>query len=881
MSRSLLSTKIHLPPLRHNLVPRTQLIEKLERGMQAGARLTLVSAPAGFGKTTLIRSWLDSSEVPGTWLTIDEEDNDPYRFLRYLIGALQGVSAALGESIITLLDHAQTPPLDTLISGLINEIAAFGNAVILVLDEYQLIVAGPVHQLLSFLLSNQPQNLHLAIATREDPPLPLPRMRARGLITEIRENDLRFTSSEAETFMRMTLGLDLPDEAIGALENRTEGWITGLQLAGLAIQRDALNAEEFILDFAGSDRFIVDYLMTEVMAHESEPTYEFLRCTSILSQLTAPLCDQLLNRDDSQTILEKLENTNLFLIPLDNRREWYRYHRLFAEMLRLTLTKEERGRLHLGATEWYGKNGFMEQSIQHAEAYSLLTGDHDPLEAWVAQAVLATLHQGGTSLVATWLNLISEEKILQNPDLAMSKAWANAMNGSMASARHYAEAAERTLGDWPKAAINRGHIQTLKAFIALTMEEDFGAAHELSHSALSNLDEADSYWRLIALWLRAEAKERTIHLSAAIRDLREAYYLSQALDNRVFTIAVASALIEALNQHGERDEALRVCQEALLQHTGISGKLEPLAGLLLNQAGHLHYEENEIDQAVEEHERGFSTSKQHAIPIYTVVTMALYAHALTAGNRRGDALKALEIANQFSISDSPGERRWILAQEASIRMKNGDFAFAEYWIKQTGMTPQDAFNPATIDTYLTYARYLLDKGKLIDASTILNRLEALTRERGFIRPLITVQILRSIIEERTGNHEEALAIMRDAISLSVPGNYRRAFIEEEGETFGLLSEIRQTSPAFIQSLLSWAEDDAYSQVNQTLAEPLSQREIEVLELIASGHSNAEIARKLFIAVGTVKRHTNNIYGKLAVGSRTQAVARAMEIGILS
>jgi LuxR family maltose regulon positive regulatory protein len=365
----LLSTKLHVPAARPDRVARSRLVARLAEGLRRGHRLTLVSAPPGFGKTMLIREWVGSAERQVAWLSIDEGDNDAMRFLRYLVGALDQADDRVGRA---LLQTSLSASCQELMIALINRLAETGADFILVLDDYHCIGDDAVHELVTFLLANQPPSLHVVIGTREDPPLPLARMRARDQLTEIRERDLRFTSDEVAAFLNQTMNLGLSPPSIASLAARTEGWITGLQLAGLALrqltggQRLQSDADEFVAAFAGDDRYIVDYLLTEVLDREPEPIRSFLRQTSILDRLSAPVCDALTGRDDSQAMLEQLVSENLFLVRLDNRREWYRYHVLFAEVLRLTLNAPECLELHNKAAAWFQAHGYDELAMHHA-----------------------------------------------------------------------------------------------------------------------------------------------------------------------------------------------------------------------------------------------------------------------------------------------------------------------------------------------------------------------------------------------------------------------------------------------------------------------------------------------------------------------------------
>ncbi len=384
-AKALLTTRFKLPALRPNLVARPRLINRLNEGLSLGRRLTLVAAPAGFGKTTLIGEWVETVDWPVAWLSIDEEVNDPATFLSYLVAALQQVNDRLGSEVLTLLQSPQAIPEQDLVAALINDLSGLEAELLLVLDDYHLVSSFVIHDMLSFLLENQPAGFHIVVGTREDPPLPLARLRARGQISEIRERSLRFTPEEAAAFLNETMKLGLSAESVAALELRTEGWAAGLQLAALAIQeeRDKERAQAFIAAFAGDDRYVIDYLMVEVLQRQPEEIRHFLRQTAVLDKLTAPLCEALLGHDkqisntssqpastSSQAMLEHLDQANLFVIPLDHRRQWYRYHRLFAEALRSSLSPEEQKMLHQRAAKWYETNGFSKEARQHSRAFA-------------------------------------------------------------------------------------------------------------------------------------------------------------------------------------------------------------------------------------------------------------------------------------------------------------------------------------------------------------------------------------------------------------------------------------------------------------------------------------------------------------------------------
>ncbi len=883
MVSPLLSTKLYIPSLRPNSVPRPRLIEQLEGGLRRNRRLSLISAPPGFGKTTLISEWVRGTDRAVGWLSLDEEDNDPAPFLSYLIAALQQVDASIGQTIQPSLRSAQLPPFEGLVTPLINDIVAVSKAFMLVLDDYHLITSPPIHQIVAFLLEHQPPQMHLVISTREDPPLPMARLRARDQMTEVRERDLRFTGEEAAAFLRQTMGLTLSAEAVEALEARTEGWIAGLQLAALALQKEEDSAEGFIAAFTGDDRYIMDYLIAEVLGRLPERTRTFLRETAILDRLSPSLCDAVTGREDSRVILEQLETSNLFLITLDNRREWYRYHRLFAEMLRLTLGRERQARLHQRAMQWYEAHRFTSQAIQHALAYGQASGDLDDAERLIGLAAARTIGRGALTTVRGWLDALPDECIRSRPELAISKGWLLSIDGEMAQAEEYASAAETALqGVEEQPDARRGELLLLRGFIALLGHQDYTQATRLATDALELLPEDDAYWRVIALWVMAEAQERTGPVTHAIDSFRQAQRVGHALGDQAFTVTVDQALAAALNHHGQRREAVRVCEEALARYTDDRGRVAPLAGLILSFLGTLYYEANQLDLARQYLDQGLEYAGQFGIAAYLVPAHGFRARMLYAVGEVDAALKSLHLAQQAAGRTGVTSTSWLLAHEADLRLRQGDLSFALYWAESAGLSPDDTPDYLQLDSHLAFARLLLARKRLDEARRWLARQESFIRERGLNRWLITVSILQSLVEERSGEHKAACELLSRAVGIAAPEAYIRAFLDEDSQVLTLLPDIRQAAPRFVDELLihSYGQPPARGRTPQPLVEPLSERELEVLDLIAGGLSNAEIAARLFIAVGTVKRHINNIYGKINVTSRTQAIVKARELRLI-
>jgi len=925
---ALLTTKLYIPLPRPNLVPRPRLIRHLDAGLRHGHRLTLVSAPPGFGKTTLVSEWVCASTREVAWVSLDEGDDDPVQFLNYLVAALQQVDGRIGRTIQPMLNApgfapASAASLQGLVTPLINDITA-AAPLILVLDDYQLISSPAVHQIVQFLLEHQPPPLHTVLGTRKDPPLSLHQLRARGQITEIRERDLRFTPEEAAAFLNQTMGLQLPPEAVAALEARTEGWIAGLQLAALAmqgmvtqgpaLQKSPADAHAFIAAYTGDDRYVTDYLVAEVLQRQPEPVRRFLQQTAVLDRLTAPLCDALrfgypktpgavrsTGTEDSQAILEHLERANLFLIPLDHQHQWYRYHRLFAGVLRATLNPGQKSILHQRATRWYEDQGHLRPAIHHALAYAAASPEPtlprpDPTatraDSWadardlIRRAAEEMLYTGGLQTLRGWLDALPGDHVRDDGELATYMAWVLALTGDMAQAEVYAQSAGQALGQ-QKPDPAWGKYLTLRSFMAVFVHQDYPQAIEMAASALQALGPDQAHWRVMALWSMAESQERTTDITQAIATLREARQTGRQLGNQVFAATVELFLAIDLHLHGQRREAVTVCEEAIAHYVDDLGHPWPVTGLVFSRLGTLHYEANQLKLARQHVEQGLALSEQLALEGPLMFSYGFAAPTFQALGETAAALADLRKARQLAGQTALADQSWVLAMEANIHLQLGDFAFAVRWAEAAGLSPDDQPDYLHMDQHLVYARLLLAQGRISDARRWLARLEQFNRGRGLTRWLLTVHILQALAAHRSGDRPAVHDRLARALEIAVPGDYYRAFLDEDEVVLDLLSDLRSLATDFVGQLLAFAgigepDADATAKLTavQPLVEPLSERELEVLRLIAAGLNNREIAQELVIAVGTVKRHLNNLYGKLGVHSRTQAVARARNLGLL-
>ncbi|MCL5995459.1 MAG: LuxR C-terminal-related transcriptional regulator [Chloroflexi bacterium] len=890
-----------MPPRRPKCVARPRLIQKLNA--DGHQRLTLVSAPPGFGKTTLLVEWLAEKNEPFrpcdvAWIALDQTDNDPAQFLRYLIASLQQVAGHIGTTVQQFLGTAQSPPVQVLLTMLVGEISTTGTAVRLVLDDYHTITNPAVHQITQFLAEHLPACAHLVIATREDPPLPLPRLRARGQIVEVRERDLRFTPAEAATFLSETMALPLSRSSIAALATRSEGWIAALQLAALLLQEGTEDGSADVLaaEFAGSDRYVMDYLMSEVLDRQPQPVRDFLISTAILDRFTAGLCDAVTQRNDSHIVLEHLAHKNLFLISLDHHREWYRYYRLFAEFLRTRLDSTTLGALHQAAAGWYEHQGLINEAIQHALAAAPISGAWEHAVRLIRATADEQIQNGAVSTLRAWLDQLPQALVCADGELATFRAWTSVMCDDFAQAeRDAAVAAPIAEGDIKAASPSvQGKRLILQAMLAMG-RQDHEQVITLAERALAAFGDTEPHWRTLALWELAEAQERTRPIEQAIASLRQIQSARPGQRTQFFVPAIDAFLAAALNNHGQRRAAIAVCERRLSQQRDVAGHCTIASGMVLTQLTLLHWEGNELALASEYAGRAVALAEQCGFPdllIFALGSAAIVAHAQCDDERVLDLLRrseALVTTEMFS------DTSWLRAWHAGIDLQRGNDMAVARWAESERLSPDSEPTYLHMDSLLVYARFLLAQAHLPEARRLLAHLEDFVMERGLRRYQITVHLLQALLAQQSGEHSAARDRIMCSLKLAVLEGYLRHYLDEGYPILSCLTPIRYVAPEFIDQITNRLTDRLVSQrenkpadaphspqtcLLEPLLEPLTEREHEILRLLNAGLPNAEIARQLFIATGTVKRHLNNIYSKLGVESRTQAIARARELGML-
>jgi ATP/maltotriose-dependent transcriptional regulator MalT len=894
MSATLLGTKLHIPPLRHVLVSRPRLVSRLDKGING--RLTLILAPPGFGKTTLVSSWIHTCENSKStvrprvaWLSLDRNDDEPNRFLTYCILALQTVAPHLGEAAKSMLDFPQLVTPEHLITSLINDLADWQKPILLALDDYHFIQSQAIHGALSFWLDNAPPNFHLLITSREEPTLPLARWRVRGQLAEIGFEDLRFTHDEAETFLRQVMELNLTPETVDQIEERTEGWVAGLQMAALSLQKCPQNnggLTRTLEAFGGQHRFVVDYLAEEVIRQQPAPIRDFLQKTSILDRMTAPLCNAITGQTNSDQILTQLEHANLFLISLDEQRRWYRYHHLFADYLRTALPEDQQRSLHRQASQWYEEHHFTTEAIQHA----LAAQDFESAAQLITRHNDEELKRGGLTTLLGWLNALPEEVVLLNSVLTARKGHILYLRGQRAEAQPYKEALEATsLKDIPPA--QRGESCVFLADLAIN-EGRAADCLTLTQEALFLFGYSEAFSRTLALSLAGQAQRMLRDFKGAIHTLQQAVEWGRRSGNHLVGLNALSHLVPLLYFQGRRLEAIILCQRALDSYVDVRGQPLPLSGLLHVPLGILHYEANELERARRYLEIGIALCNQLGM-----LHLALTGQRFLAKLQFAEA----EIEAAFAtLSDAQGlaarlgnlrAEKAIIAVTADLHLRQGDVAAATHLLESS-----TAPNAQREHERLTRIRLLLKQGRSEAAESLLEEMANVVEQDGRVARLITIYVLQALTAHALVNEQLAQTRLEKALHLGSPENYQRLFLDE-GEVVGtLLRPLRHVAPNFVSLLLralcpkaSVSKAASKSEVvppggqaisGKWLVEPLTDRELEVLRLVAEGLSNEGIGGKLFISTGTVKWYLNGIYQKLDVRNRTEAVARAREHQIL-
>ena len=892
---------------------RPRLIERLNAGQDH--KMTLISAPVGFGKTTLVSEWVEDLRQNTNnnhqnnkiaWLSLEENDNEIIRFLTYSIAALQTIETNVAKGLLNSLQSPQPPPTEVILTALINEITKIPDKIVFVLDDYHNIESSPIDEALTFWLNHMPPQMRLVIVSRDDPQLPIARLRARNQLTELRAVDLRFTLSEAAEFLHQSISSDLSSEDIAALEARTEGWIAGLQLAAISMQghNDIAN---LIKSFTGSHRFVLDYLIEEVLEQQSESVQTFLLQTSILDRMNGSLCDALTGQDDSQEMLETLERTNLFLVSLDQVRYWYRYHRLFADLLRRRLSQTQSSQISLlyrRASEWNEQNGFSGEAIE----YALRAEDFERAAGMIEENFDSMYRLGEHIQLRQWLTELPDEFIISKPQICLLQAWNLFTSGQQQAAEESLQVVENLLNHGSDRELGssteqgflnsterirlQGRAEAMHTFLA-SYRGDVPGTIQYAQQALNHLPEQDLIWRSTAAIALGDAYSIKGDMAAAYQTRLETLKNSKASgDNYLFLLANLK-LATTLRAQGQLKQVIEICQRRykLVKESGQSKTVA--AGWLLAIWGEALAEMNSLDEAIRKAKKGAELA-EHGRDV--VIIGWSYLYLIRVLFSRGDLDEAEKIIQKMqNITRDYHLPPWITnpvtAWQARVWLAQDKPDAASQWLAEREMDVKVELLQLREAEYLTAARILISQGSPVGDSVPLHRLLEAAEAGENTSRVIEILILQALDAQTRGNTEQALATLERALVLAEPDGYVRIFVDEGQLMACLLYEAlsHQIVPGYIQQLLAAfptvepKQEASYKDLDpgSQLIEPLSEREIEVLQLIAGGFTNQEIANKLYLSLNTVKVHTRNIYGKLCVNNRTSAVTKAQALGIIS
>lgn len=898
MSSKLLLTKFKIPPLRESCLPRGRLTALLNTGLER--KLTLVSAPAGYGKSTLLSRWARQLEQPAAWLSLDKGDDNPGRFWSYLLGALGSLPGlelgSAGEALLEWKAAGESESWDFFLTPLISEMAGCSERSVLVLDDLHLVEAPQIHDGLVFLLGHLPQpgGLHLAVASRSDPPWPLARMRVRGELNELRARDLCFSSEEATRFIHSVTGRALSVEQIALLEQRTEGWVAGYQMAALSIKgrRDIAG---FLEGFSGSHRYVLDYLMDEVLSQQEPKTLDFLLKTSILQRLSASLCDAVTESGESQTTLMDLERSNMFLVPLDDERLWYRYHSLFGDLLQKRLEQTAPGLkadLHRRASTWYEKNGLIVDSVSHA----LEAGEMAQVVRLVEANAFTILDLGGLTDLLRCLEEIPGSVRFTRPWLGIAYAWVLVYLGRRREAEQALAQAEEVVGVLEGIERKRaaGQIRAIHAYGAW-IQGDGNAARSWAHQALDELPEGELTVRAITAQILGGALVQCNDLEGGLRFQREAMELARTAGNMHIYIISAASLAYGLTLQGRLQQAESVCRETLVyaqeQGHGLRGQ-SPAIAQIYAMLSTVLLAWNQVDRALAYAQEGLALDRHWAQADTLTVTYIYLADAWIARGDLDQAAATVAQARRVGGHVSDWFRLLIGGYEARLALEEGDLASAVRWAAESGLDTQDEVAQPLLPVYAMLARIRLAEGRAGQGLGLLDRLIAQATRAGATGTLVRLLCRKAVALEALGEEKEALAALEQALGLAEGENQVRPFVDKGEVMAGLLRRALEgkVQAHFARRLLAemssqaegLGEPAAERRVVEVAGfkEALSGRELEVLRLLNSSLSIPEIAGELTIAPSTARTHVRNIYSKLAVHGRIEAIHRAQELGLL-
>ena len=894
----MLLTKLHIPPSIQNIVHRPELYTKLDAGLSR--KLILTSAPAGFGKTTLLSDWIKQKEIQTVWFSLDKGDNDPVEFLSYVISGIQSINAAFGQGTIRLLNSPNKTSGESIVSMLINEIINIDQHFLLVLDDFHYIENAEILKLVEYFLEHSPDNIHIVILTRSDPALPIARLRSRNQLVELRSSDLSFSANDISILFNKKLKLGLSIDDVYSLETKTEGWIAGLQLTALSMQgREDIS--EFIRNLKGDNRYIMDYLIEEVLKIQSEDIKEFLLQTSILEQMSAPLCNAVLSRSDSQLVLEALDKNNMFVIPLDNERNWYRYHHLFAELLNQRLQHRDEdaiNELHNKACDWFEHNNLNELAIGHA-----LEIKNYPKCIKLLGKVVADMWQNGMhDAILKYGEMLPDEMIKTNPEFCLYYSWILISAGQVQKAEPFLVSAEIKVkeiiqeNNITKDILQHhrkllGKISVAFAYLN-SYEEHSGKMFDYCKTAMENLSDDDPLWYSWAWFSYGIAHFSNGNLLESSTDFNNAFDYSKKSGNIYLISTIAIRMAENEQQLGNYKSAFKKCSDLLsiMKDKGYSEivKAEWSYAALFLIMGITEFMWADIDRANENIKIAYDLSKKGKDIFLRIFILMIYTVILRDLNDTEWEKKTTELEEILKQTD-PHSFLTIMyiGWKIHFLLEEGQIEQADNFVLEYGMGPDKEISYSNESAYASYVSLLLVQTRLDEAELLLSELYTLANEGKRIEKMIGLKVSYAILYKMRGNKEKAVAQLIEAMEMAADENLLYYFIMYRHLTMDLLNEVFRIQSVSKTKIPEKFIDNLKTALERwdKLRKPysgmgLSTREVDTLKLIAQDLSNQEIADKLFISLNTVKTHIKNIYLKLEVDNRTKAVVKAKELRMI-
>ncbi|MGM0508985.1 MAG: LuxR C-terminal-related transcriptional regulator [Fusobacteriota bacterium] len=866
---SLLMTKLNIPKNNKEIISRPRLQKKLDKIIKT--KLTIVSAPAGYGKTSMISNWLENFDFKKVWISLDKKDNDPVIFLNYFITALKSLNSDIGKSIEGLINIPKLPEIGVLITSLINEISKINEKFIIVLDDFHVIENVKLKKAFQIILDNQIENMHFVILTREDPDIKISKLRLNGELLEFRARDLKFTKKEIKNFFEKSFNMKFSNEELEILNNRTEGWIASLKLISISLKDKKENEKKnFIRNFGGSHKHVIDYLFEEVIKHQEEKVYSFLCETSILDNLSTSLCNEITGRSDAEEIICYLEKTNIFLIPLDENGEWFRYHHLFQDYLQTELTKYKMRKLHKRAAKWHEKNENLMEASYHCIKGNM---DKDDLKL-IVKTVDSLILEGKITSVLILLEKVPDEYTEKSVELKIYQALVLFLSGNIPKAEFILMSIEED----PELENNKivlGKLSFFKVIISITSgKKDFHKLAKKSEELLRDSDPIFYCGSLLALGWAESSKGK---VKKAIVHFKKAYFTGKKTKQPFLEALALANMSITLIETGEIIKAKSYCEQGIKSFLNSSGEMLPIGKIINVALGMAYFEMNKLDKAKKCIEESLDIlEKLGLIHMYGESKILLIAIFYNMGEKE----KAMNVLQELYGMAKKIEFSYLIYKLDGIKNKiqfhEGDIKSTKDWIEKNN-NMEDFEKKGGNKLYI---KILIENRDYKKAKNLLNKLIERKELINHGRELPELYILKSILAKKEGNEDLETEFLKKAINLTAPENFYRPFLFYINDLNSSLKKIKSLAPDFINALLNMSSLNSKKDANESLIEPLTERELEILELIAKGNTNKKIAKELFITVGTTKWHLHNIYGKLGVRKRIQAVNKAKELNII-